>query len=136
MAKIDFKENGSKGVESSKNGAQETHGRGQEQISISASNNVSLVLGSLFGNVLNKLDDEALQEFAKFSNHAQTQSCNFSMVLEDLANEISNGESKEYDTFKTCSYLWLASNAIEHIQMLHEIAEDAKFMLKQKGVQS
>jgi hypothetical protein len=107
--------------------------QGQEQISVSASPNPNLVLGSLFRNVLNKLDDEALTEFARFSDHAQTQSCNFSLVLGDLANEISNSDPKEYDTFKTCSYLWFASNAIEHIQMLHEIAEDAKFMLKQKG---
>lgn len=127
MAKIDFKENGSKGVESSKDGA-------QEPSSILSANSPNLVLGSLFRNAIDKLDDEALKTLSSFADHAQTQSCNFSMVLEDLANAISNNYEKEHDTFKTCSYLWFASNAIEHIQMLHEIADDAKFMLRAKGV--
>lgn len=113
----------------------QTRAQGQEQelISVSNSINSSLVLGSLFRNVLDKLDDEALKTFSRFSDHAQTQSCNFSMVLEDLANAISNNDEKEHDTFKTCSYLWFASNAIEHIQMLHEIADDARYVLNTRG---
>jgi hypothetical protein len=147
MAKIDFKENGSKGVESSKNGAQRPKGRGQGlHYLVDHAGEVDLQLGdgpadsvdifqSLYQAVCYKLSNKDLERVAGLESEASVLTNQYTKVLNDLACHAAEDDDKEtISGYEYAQDLWLACHAIQKIDAIYSMAADAQFILSVRGV--